>query len=102
MGRHGDTETTDLDDWFAAQCFKDERMAEAIAAEIKTTDHDAPLVVHWCGRFHSDYRLGTVSRLAKRRPNLSIITVSMETAEELSDDLSDETSASADFVWKIR
>jgi uncharacterized iron-regulated protein len=102
MGLHGDTEETNLDDWFAAQCIKDERMAEAIAGEIRRSDHDAPLVIHWCGRFHSDHRLGTVSRLAERRPDLSIITVSMETAEELSNELSDETSASADFVWKIR
>ena len=102
MGLHGNTEEADLDDWFAAQCIKDERMAEAIAAEIKTADHDAPLIVHWCGRFHSDYRLGTVSRLAERRPELNILTVSMLTASELSMKLSSEDLASADFVWKIR
>jgi uncharacterized iron-regulated protein len=102
MGLHGDTEETNLDDWFAAQCVKDERMAEAIAGELRRKSHDAPLIVHWCGRFHSDHRLGTVSRLARRRPDLTIITVSMVATEELSTELSDEASASADFVWKIR
>jgi uncharacterized iron-regulated protein len=102
MGLQGGTEKKNLDDWFAAQCIKDERMAESIANSIKKTDLHTPLVVHWCGRFHSDYRLGTVSRLSERRPDLNIITVSMKTSDELSLTLSEEASSSADFVWKIR
>jgi len=102
MGGHAGTVSSALDDWFAAQCIKDERMAEAIASELKGEAQDPPLIIHWCGRFHSDYKLGTVSRLAERRPDLNIITVSMTTADELSAELSEETSASADFVWKIR
>jgi len=102
MGDHGGTESADLDDWFAAQCVKDDRMAEAIAAHLNATSDAPPLVVHWCGRFHSDHHLGTVSRLALRRPDLEILTVSMETAEDLAGPLPDEVASSADFVWWIR
>ena len=102
MGSHGGTESADLDDWFAAQCVKDDRMAESIAAHLKATRGTPPLVIHWCGRFHSDHRLGTVSRLALRRPDLRIVTVSMETTEDLDAPLPDEVTSSADFVWWIR
>jgi len=102
MGNHGGTESADLDDWFAAQCVKDDRMAEAIAAHLKATSDAPSLVIHWCGRFHSDYHLGTVSRLALRRPDLKIVTVSMETTDDLSSPLSAEAASSADFVWWIR
>ena len=102
MGNHGGTESADLDDWFAAQCVKDDRMAESIAAHLKATSDAPPLVIHWCGRFHSDHRLGTVSRLAARRPDLEILTVSMETTDDLAAPLPDEVALSADFVWWIR
>jgi len=102
MGNHGGTESADLDDWFAAQCVKDDRMAEAIAHHLKDAGETSPLVIHWCGRFHSDYRLGAVSRLAMRKPELKIMTVSMETTEDLDAPLPAETASSADFVWWIR
>ena len=102
MGRHGDTENADLDDWFAAQCVKDDRMAESIADHLEAAGDAPPLVIHWCGRFHSDHRLGTVSRLAARRPDLEILTVSMETTDDLAAPLPDEVALSADFVWWIR
>jgi len=100
MGDHG-AESAVFDDWFAAQCAKDDRMAEAIANHL-TAAENAPLVVHWCGRFHSDHRLGTVSRLASRMPGLEIVTVSMAPTDDLSAALPDEVSWSADFVWLIR
>jgi len=102
MGEHGGAGSADLDDWFAAQCVKDDRMAEAIASHLSATWDAPPLVVHWCGRFHSDYRQGTVSRLAGRIPGLEIITVSMDTTDDLMASLPEEVSMSADFVWLIR
>jgi len=102
MGNHGGAESADLDDWFAAQCIKDDRMAESIATHLAATWDAPPLIVHWCGRFHSDHRLGTVSRLATRRPDLEILTVSMETTGNLMASLSDDVADSADFVWWIR
>ena len=102
MGNHGGAEDADLDDWFAAQCVKDDRMAESIADHLRSTAEAPPLVIHWCGRFHSDHRLGTVSRLANRRPDLEILVVSMETTYDLATKLPTEVSSSADFVWWIR
>jgi len=66
--------------WFAAQCIKDDMMAQSIVDALdraRVTGSADPLVVHWCGRFHSDYRLGTVSRVALRRPDLDQRVVSM-------------------------
>ncbi len=77
-------------------------MAESIVAHLKAASDAPPLIIHWCGRFHSDHRLGTVSRLALRRPDLRIVTVSMETTEDLSATLPEEVASSADFVWWIR
>ena len=102
MREHGGAESADLEDWFAAQCVKDDRMAEAIIGHLEAQGDAPPLIVHWCGRFHSDHRLGTVSRLANRKPDLEIITVSMETTEDLMAALPDAVSSSADFVWWIR
>lgn len=102
MGNHGDTQDAALDDWFAAQCIKDDRMAETIVNHLRSSSDSARLVIHWCGRFHSDHRLGTVSRLADRRPDLNILVVSMETTDDLSAALTTDAAASADFVWWIR
>lgn len=82
MGGHGDTvDSKILDNVFAAQCVKDDTMAESIAAALAGSPagslSGAPQVIHWNGRFHSDYGLGTVERLKTRRPDLNIAVVSM-------------------------
>lgn len=71
--------------WFAAQCIKDDMMAQSIVEALDRARAEgsvAPLVVHWCGRFHSDYGLGTVSRVALRRPELDQRVVSMISGDE--------------------
>ncbi len=78
MGGHGDSvDSTILDNVFAAQCVKDDTMAESIAVALDESTGKAPQVIHWNGRFHSDYGLGTVERLKARRPGLNIAVVSM-------------------------
>lgn len=67
-----------LERFFAAQVVRDESMAEAISDEVARRGEGAKPVLLWCGRFHSDYGLGTVSRVASRRPNWRIEVVSME------------------------
>ena len=62
---------------FAAQCIKDDTMAESMALAMAEAGEPAPLVVHWNGRFHSDFGLGTVERLRRRVPDLNIAVVSM-------------------------
>lgn len=68
--------------WFAAQCIKDAMMAQSIVRALDDAPGDPPLVVHWCGRFHSDYGLGTVSRVEGLRPATDARVVSMSRGEE--------------------
>jgi uncharacterized iron-regulated protein len=63
---------------YAAQCAKDDAMAESIAAHLEGRPHRRPLVVHVCGKFHSDYGLGTVQRVQARLPLLRTAVLTME------------------------
>ncbi len=67
---------------FAAQCLKDDTMAESIDLYLRRHAHRRPLVVHLCGSFHSEMGLGTVSRLLKRQPTLRIGIVTTVRAED--------------------
>lgn len=62
---------------YVSQCLKDDTMAEAIADYLAARPWTRPLVIHLCGKFHSDYGLGTVVRLLERRPLVQIGVVSM-------------------------
>jgi uncharacterized iron-regulated protein len=98
MGGHGGIEGVDPDDVFASQCIKDDAMAESIADALAL--HPGALVVHWCGCFHSDAHLGTVERLARRRPDLTIAVVTPTTGGDLGAPLTDEERANGDFVLR--
>ena len=63
---------TDL--FYESQCVKDETMAEAIA-EARAKSGGA-VVLHVTGAFHSDFGLGTVSRVARRLPSERTVVVS--------------------------
>lgn len=54
--------------YYEAQCVKDETMAESIAGAL--TGSAGRLVIHYNGAFHSDFGLGTVSRVDRRVPGL--------------------------------
>jgi uncharacterized iron-regulated protein len=60
--------------FYAAQCIKDETMAEAIVAAREHAPSDA-IVVHYDGAFHSDYRQGTVDRVRRRAANLRLAVI---------------------------
>ena len=103
MGGHGPgLEPEALDRYFAAQCLKDDAMAETIADYLAGLGERAPLVVHWCGGFHSDRRLGTVSRLARRRPYIDVAVVSTVRTDSVSRALTEEERELGDFVWLVR
>lgn len=89
-----------MDRFFASQCVKDDAMAESIADHI--AEHPGRLVVHWCGRFHSDHRLGTVERLAARRPDLTIAVVSTRAGTRYPEKIDEDDWASADVLWLVR
>ncbi len=67
---------------YEAQCLKDDTMAEAITDYFDQHRHRRPLVVHLCGKFHSDYGLGTAVRTLWRRPLLQIGVVTMVAVED--------------------
>ena len=54
-GRHADGPHAAL---LRGPVLKDEAMAEAITDHLAAVAPERPLVVHWCGRFHSDFGLG--------------------------------------------
>ncbi len=58
---------------YAAQCLKDDKMAESIAAF--TDLHPAFQLLHVNGCFHSDAHLGTVQKLEALRPNLKVAVI---------------------------
>jgi uncharacterized iron-regulated protein len=61
--------------FYAAQCIKDETMAESIVRAREVWR--GWMVVHYTGAFHADYRLGTAERLARRLPDARIAVVSI-------------------------
>lgn len=67
---------------YEAQCLKDDGMAEAVADYLAQHAHRRPLVIHLCGRFHSDFGLGTAFRLLQRRPLTQLGVLTMVAAED--------------------
>jgi uncharacterized iron-regulated protein len=61
--------------FYEAQCLKDETMAESIVRARQAWP--GWRVVHFNGGFHSDHRLGTVERLARRLPDARIAVVAV-------------------------
>lgn len=82
--------------FYQSQCVKDETMAEAIASAAATDSR--PLVVHFNGAFHSDYRLGAAERTKRRLPKSLIRVVSIVPAEDLDNLKTDELRKRGDFI----
>ena len=101
MGDHAAEMGAKVEDFFAAQCTKDDTMAESIAAVLAAGGEHPPLVVHLCGAFHSDESLGTVERLAARVPKAAIGVVTMVDSADRTRELSDKERSLADFVWVV-
>lgn len=94
-----DLDEATLDAYFAAQCIKDDTMAESIVRALEVPRMRAtPPVVHWNGRFHSDFGLGTVERVKLRRPELNLAVVTMAEARDLGRDLDEEEQRAGHFV----
>jgi uncharacterized iron-regulated protein len=69
--------------FYFAQCLKDETMAESIASAHQKVASSRPVVVHFTGSFHSDYGLGTASRVERRLKGARVRLVTMVPAENL-------------------
>jgi uncharacterized iron-regulated protein len=97
-----------LERFYYAQCVKDETMAESISNALTARPNaqeggqDAaqirPLVVHFNGSFHSDYRLGTASRAIRRSPKSNVKVISVVPVEDLDAIKADEYRKRADYV----
>jgi uncharacterized iron-regulated protein len=74
--RHGEMSPEMLLNFYRAQCLKDDTMAESIA-DFLQGEGAGTYVLHINGVFHSEDRLGAVSRLQQRMPELQIGIVSM-------------------------
>lgn len=101
MGGHGAFQEAMLERWYASQCLKDEKMAESMARAMQRPGSERPLVVLLCGKFHSDLRLGAVSRLARRMPGLELAVVTMSSGEPLDRPLDEEERRAADYVFRV-
>jgi uncharacterized iron-regulated protein len=84
--------------FYLAQCIKDETMAESIVEARQRAPRNA-IVVHYDGAFHSDFHLGTVSRVKRRAPDAKLVVL---TAVPVTTDLTAATLADhkdrADFI----
>ncbi|MAB89149.1 MAG: hypothetical protein CMJ90_06795 [Planctomycetes bacterium] len=87
---------------YEAQCMKDDTMAESIADYLQGRPHRKPLVVHLCGKFHSDYGLGTVVRLLHRRPLATVGVVTMVAAEEVEKQDLEDHADKGHFVLVVK
>jgi uncharacterized iron-regulated protein len=97
-----------LERFYYAQCVKDETMAESIANALAAQSssqgdgQDAaqirPLVVHFNGTFHSDYRLGTASRAIRRAPKSNVKVITVVPVENLDAINPDEYRKRGDYV----
>src|SRR5688572_3307600 len=92
-----------LERFYYAQCVKDETMAESVANALglQATQGAAqirPLVVHFNGAFHSDYRLGTASRAVRRSPKSNVKVISVVPVENLDAINPDEYRKRGDYV----
>jgi uncharacterized iron-regulated protein len=71
-----------MERFYLAQCLKDETMAESIASRFAAASPSPesqrePLIVHFNGAFHSDFRLGTADRVERRAPRQQMKVVTL-------------------------
>jgi uncharacterized iron-regulated protein len=74
-----------LERTYFAQCLKDETMGESVAQAYATgaIGGASPIVVHFNGAFHSDFKLGTAARAARRLPGKRIVVVTVLPVDHL-------------------
>lgn len=88
-----------MERYYAAQCLKDDTMAESIADHLKGFEPDnRPLAVLICGRAHSDHGWGTVQRIKERMPGADVRVLSAETVDNLASGIFETSSDTAEFV----
>jgi uncharacterized iron-regulated protein len=89
-------ETTER--FYLAQCVKDDTMAESIARAFNRSVEPKPLIVHFNGAFHSDYRLGTAARVRTRLEKARVAVVSIVPQEQLDSIEAAEYRERGDYI----
>jgi len=84
--------------FYQAQCVKDETMAESIANAYLNAADPKPLIIHYNGAFHSDFRLGTASRAQQRLPKARVRIVSAIPVENLDTIKADDYRKRGDYL----
>ena len=99
-GRQQERDMDRLYRWYCAQCVKDEVMAESIVRWTDGKPEDS-IVVHLCGKFHSDARLGTVERVARRRPHFDLRIVTTKSGLRGRKSFDEEDWRDGDYLWLV-
>lgn len=90
-----------LENFYAAQSLKDDTMAESIVDYRE--DNPETKIIHFTGDFHSTERLGMVTKIAKRSPEIRVATISpVIVSNKESFEFYEELRNIADFVIVIK
>lgn len=104
-GASADDNRRTTERYYFSQCVKDETMAESIAQAFTASrrTEKPPMVVHYNGAFHSDYRQGTAERVVRRLPGARVLVVSMKPVRDLDAVAlkADERGIGDYVVWTI-
>jgi uncharacterized iron-regulated protein len=87
-----------MERFYLAQCVKDDTMAESIARAYNGRMEPKPLIVHFNGAFHSDYRLGTAARVRSRVEKARVAVVSIVPQEQLDSIEAGEYRKRGDYI----
>lgn len=87
-----------IEKMYLAQCVKDETMGESIAQARLSAAGTKPLIVHFNGAFHSDYRLGTAARAGQRLSGAKVKVVSIIPLDDLDSINPDQYRARGDYL----
>jgi len=92
-----------MERYYAAQCLKDDTMAEAIADHLNGFEADnRPLAVLICGRGHSDNGWGTVQRIKNRMPGVNVRVLTAEQVADVASGVYETSKDTAEFVVVAR
>lgn len=100
MSGHGGMFGADgMERFYAAQCLKDDTMAESIVDHLASIPADSrPLAVLICGRAHSDHGWGAVQRVVERMPGIEVRVLTAETVEDFATGIVEAEDGVADYV----
>lgn len=98
MGGEGNIHSPNM---FASQCLWDATMAKSIDRAVSDNRKDG-VVMHICGRFHSDEYLGTVAQLQRKDKDLKVMTISCFPADDFVKPDYETYEKLADYIILIR